>query len=224
MQELEAKEQARPYLPELRQSDSSLRGKGNDETFGAATDSEQEPFEQDTANRDTMAASGSRGIAPSPIQAQRAHSNRKIVQTESPVGGSVEPPSFETESYRLAVEDMKKSGKTVRITMMLEALDESGLSFRAGKWFLLDDNGERWNELKHDDAWVRHQRSGRDGAMGAPPALMGVHLVSGTKVKDSLVFNATGSGQGARFTLVGVESEPQSEREIILRGLVADKN
>jgi hypothetical protein len=229
MQELEAKEQARPYPPDLRPSESSLRGRDDDKISGAAVDSEQEPFERDTATRDSSTASGPRGIVPSPNQARDAPSNIEDIQTESPTGGSVEPaswPSFETESYRLTVEDMKKSGKTVRITMMLEAIDEGGLSFRAGEWYLLDESGERWNELKRDPASVRNLRSGREGgrAMGAPPALMGVHLVSGTKAKDNLTFNATGSGKGSRFTLVGLESQPQSEREIIFRGLTANSD
>jgi hypothetical protein len=125
--------------------------------------------------------------------------------------------TFETESYRLTAEDLKKFGKTVRVTMVLEAIDEGGLTFRAGEWYLLDENGERWTQLRPDPALIRQQR--REGLQ---PPLTSVHLVSGTKVKDKLIFNAMGSGQGTNFTLIGLESSPQPRREIVLRGLIGN--
>lgn len=135
-----------------------------------------------------------------------------------PTGVAGEPASrqtFETEAYRLTVEDVKKSGKTIRVSMVLEAIGEEGLTFRAGEWYLLAGNGERWTELKRDPALVRQAR--RDGLQ--VPFSDGMHLVSGTKVKSSLVFEATGSGQGDSLTLIGVESYPRPRREIVLKGL-----
>jgi hypothetical protein len=101
--------------------------------------------------------------------------------------------------------------------MLLEGIGEGGVHFDAGDWYLLDENGERWTlslpnrgEIERElEAGVR--RPFRDG----------IRLVPGTKAKDSLVFSATGSGQGTSFTLIGAEVAPQSRREIILRGLTA---
>jgi hypothetical protein len=136
-------------------------------------------------------------------------------------GGSLSYKPFETESYRLTVGDVKKSGNTVRVTMVLEVLGENGFTFHAGKWYLLDENGERWNELNSDSPSARLESERALAAGTRAPFRDRVRLVPGTRVKDSLVFSATGLGEGVNFTLIGVEVEPQRRREIILRSLVA---
>lgn len=128
---------------------------------------------------------------------------------------------FETESYRLTVGEVKKSGNTVRVTMALEVIGESGVIFHAGKWYLLDENGERWNELNSDSPSARLESERALAAGMRAPFRDRIRLVPGTRVKDSIVFGATGSGEGVNFTLIGVEDEPQPRRDIILRGLVA---
>jgi len=97
--------------------------------------------------------------------------------------------------------------------MILEAIADSDLTFDAQGWYLLDENGEQWTELRPDAASVRHQlRAGLQ-----VPFQREVRLLSGTKVKGSLIFSTAGSGQGTKFTLMGTERRPQAEREIVLR-------
>jgi hypothetical protein len=197
MEELEAKEQALPSAPISQPNESE-----ESETPPLANAaSEPRVLEQSTVARDIRTPSGTGGPAPSSIEPQASQSE----------------PVFQTESYRLEVVEVKKSGTTVRVTMALEALYEGSFPFRAGGWYLLDEKGERWNEFKLDPALVRNQR--REGLQA--PFRDGIRLVPGTKVKDNLVFNAAGSGMGANFTLIAIESKPQADREIVLRGLVS---
>ena len=175
--------------------------------------------------RETQTSSNESG-SPSAVAEQPSQAS-----PVSPAGGGPSPtdssvklaswPSFETESYRLIVEDMKKAGTTVRVTMLLEVLGERGLDFHAGGWRLIDENGEQWSELSSDSPSSRLEMERAVAAGLRAPFRDKIHLVSGTRVKDSLVFSAMGSGQGIKFTLIGVESDPQPRREIVLRGLVA---
>src|SRR5215216_1403721 len=55
-------------------------------------------------------------------------------------------PKLETESYRLIVESVRRVGETVTLQMQVEAVLGGSVEFNAGGWYLLDENGDRWDD------------------------------------------------------------------------------
>jgi TolB-like protein len=121
-----------------------------------------------------------------------------------------ELPTLETESYRLTVESVRRVGDTVILQIRAEAVLGRSVEFNAGGWYLLDENGDRWDDR---DAHIR-QRQGET-------FYRSVELLSGTSVRGELTFAATAGSSGRRFTLAAREYKPNYGREIVIRGLQA---
>ncbi len=120
-------------------------------------------------------------------------------------------PMLETESYRLIVESVRRVGETVTLQIRAEAVLEKSVEFNAGNWYLLDENGDRWDEPNA----ILRQRQGET-------FYNVVKLLPGTKVRGKLTFTAAAGSDGRRFTLAAQEFQPTYGREIIIRGLQAE--
>lgn len=129
-------------------------------------------------------------------------------------------PMFETESYRLLVESVTKAGSTVTIGLRLESVRGTTIHFVASGWYLLDENGQRW-DTQESAAEIRALRALRhDGGSSPNFVEVSVDLVPGTRVRGEIVFSATADESGRQFTLVGKELT-RRPRDVVIRGLRA---
>jgi TolB-like protein len=133
-----------------------------------------------------------------------------VGKDETGQGKSLALPTLETESYRLVVDSVRRTGNTATLRLHLEAVSDRSVEFNAGGWYLLDENGDRWEDPND------HIRQ-RQGETFYNP----VKLLSGTKVRGELTLTAAAGSNGRRFTLVAREFLPNYGREMIIRGLQA---
>jgi hypothetical protein len=70
--------------------------------------------------------------------------------------------------------------------------------------YLLDENGNRWNQQNPDSAGF---------------SWSGVQIDPGTKVKSTFTFVAKDDDAGTRFSFICPEGSPQQGRRIIIQGI-----
>jgi TolB-like protein len=131
---------------------------------------------------------------------------------ETPLAGgqqSSKQPMFEVDSYRITAESLRKVGNTATLLLTLESHADKTLNFsmEAG-CYLLDENGERWNQERGADS------AGFTG-------FYGVELIPNTRIKSSFKLAAQGADTGLTFTFVCTEHSPQYPRKIVLRQISA---
>jgi TolB-like protein len=139
--------------------------------------------------------------------------------SETPNQSAAKLPNFETESYRVNIGSVRKSGSNIAVTLTFENVSEKKVLLAWGGFsfgtpsnegpYLLDENGEKWLLLANDEARIVWHSG--FGPVDLPP---------GTRIKTKFVFG--GSGQGKLFTLVCTEGAPKSGREIVIHGLTPD--
>lgn len=129
-------------------------------------------------------------------------------------------PTFETESYRVTIESVRRRGNSITVTLVFESVSESkialswGWSFEPdGGLYLLGENGEKWVAERRPGLMARD-----DAGIVFTPGMGQVSLLPGTKIKTKFVFG--GSGTSSSFTLVSREGAPRSGRDIVIHGLV----
>jgi hypothetical protein len=121
---------------------------------------------------------------------------------------------YENGTYKLVMESARRSENSLTLVMTAENLTDKPikLAFRASA-YLIDENGERWNQADSDSAgyWAW----GREFALN--------DLVPNTKRRTRLLFKPAGttaaSTQGQVFTLVGQEYRPVETRVLTLNGI-----
>lgn len=122
-------------------------------------------------------------------------------------------PSFETESYRVTVDAVRKVGNSVSITMFFESTsdDKIQLGWRCfeDEIYLLDENGEKWVLQDRDS-----------GGIVVPLGYGPVDLLPGTRIKSKFTFAAKGDNTGTVFTLAVIERAPR-ERQVLVKGIKA---
>lgn len=119
-------------------------------------------------------------------------------------------PTFETESYKVTVESMRRTASSIALTLVFESLSDrkTRLSWNGNATYLLDENGERWDLDGRDSAGVVWRP-------GHGPAT----LLPGTKIKTRLLFLPRGQATGTRFTLASSEGQPRNDRQVLIRDI-----
>lgn len=160
-------------------------------------------------------------------------SNTTAPQTTSPVSGGSGAattstyPRFETESYRVTVESIRRKGSSLSVTLVFESLSDTNvkLSWSRTETYLLDENGERWKLDEQGGGNARGEFI--IGGLRSQAPLTGITsitsggitLLPGTKVRNTLLFSPEGQSNGTQFALAAVEYSPKYGRQIIIRGL-----
>lgn len=125
-------------------------------------------------------------------------------------------PTFETESYLVTAESIRRAANTINVTLTFKSLSDQTISlswrgFPSENIYLLDENGEKWFLEGGDTAGVLWF-----------PGYGSAELLPDTKLKTKIVFTAQGATTGTRFTLAATEGAPKSGRQITIRGLRVD--
>lgn len=126
-------------------------------------------------------------------------------------GSSASSPTFETESYRVTVGAVRRTGNSLTLTLTFESLSDDKVMLSWDGYsgtYILDENGERWNLEGRDSAGVLW-------FPGYGPAT----LLPGTKIKTKFVFAPRGQSTGTRFTLAANEGQPKAGRQVLIRGI-----
>lgn len=112
-------------------------------------------------------------------------------------------PVLETESYRITVESVKKSGNNLTVVMIFENLTSKILTLQMSRIssYLLADTGEKWTIPQADTASIF-------GWMSAP-----VELAPQAKRRTTVRFETKDTEEGTVFTLVLEEFHPQGNRK-----------
>ncbi len=132
------------------------------------------------------------------------------IQTSNPRVASGKSTTFATDSYyRLIADTVRKSGSVASVLVTVESVEATTVRFTANEWYLIDENGERWDQEGQDTAEISGYRMAGNG----------VDLVPGRAIKSRFTFRAKGASTGAEFSLHASEGLPKQGRQIILEGL-----
>jgi hypothetical protein len=134
-------------------------------------------------------------------------------QPEKAATGS--EPTYENTAYRLRVESARKAGATVTAFVALENIGKDPIKFAIRNTsYLIDENGDRWNQAGTDSAALWAWGEGFNLA----------DLIHGIKLRTKLLFkSASGSSQGQVFTLIAKEYRPQEGRVLSVAGIKAER-
>ncbi len=121
---------------------------------------------------------------------------------------------FENGTYRLVIESARRADASLTLVLTAENLTDKAYKFalRASA-YLIDENGERWNQADSDSAgyWAW----GREFDLN--------DLIPKTKRRTRLLFRPAGApaaaAQGQLFTLIGQEYRPQENRPLTISGI-----
>jgi len=121
---------------------------------------------------------------------------------------------YENGTYRLVIESARRTDANLTLVLTAENLTDKSykLALRASA-YLIDENGERWNQADSDSAgyWAW----GREFDL--------VDLIPKIKRRSRLLFRPAGApaaaAQGQLFTLVGQEYRPQEKRDLTINGI-----
>lgn len=138
-------------------------------------------------------------------------------------GVSGKTPTFETDSYRIEVQEVKRSGKTVVVTLVVENVSDKVLCFGTfnSPWFLFDENGERLITRTPDTA-LFHTPPGEDGRTTWDVSNKGVEIPTKAKLRSKFVFAGAIENTGKHFTLSAGEIWPQNGRKIVIKDLTLE--
>lgn len=140
-------------------------------------------------------------------------------------------PTFETESYRIEVQEVKRSGKTILVTLAVENVTGGVLHFSTlnSPWYLSDEHGERLVTLAPDTARFHAPPAAESdrvplGAAPNRPVIdpRGVEIPSSAKLKSRFLFTGSEENVGERLTLIAEEKVPQAGRKIIIKDINVD--
>jgi len=144
----------------------------------------------------------------------------QAVENASTITDSASPPTFVTESYRVVVSDVERTGGNIIVTLIFENLLDKNITIAWGSgevgnddrlWhgedpYLIDENADRYYLRSRDDGKVTN-------CLWCGSA----ELLPGTKLKTHFIFKDTGNGK--TFTFASKEFEPKSDRAIVIKGL-----
>lgn len=146
------------------------------------------------------------------VHAQQAKSQATLTPptlSSVPVTAQEPPPqpgTFVTASYRLSASAFRKDGNHITLALTAESLSDKAMRFvvLTISCFLLDENGNRWNQENPDSAGF---------------AWSGVEIDPGMKVKSNFSFVTNGADNGTQYSLICPEASPQQGRRITIRGI-----
>lgn len=148
-------------------------------------------------------------VLKTPAPPQQPTSPPLAQQEEKPKEIATPPqtlPVLETESYRVTIESVKKSGNSLTMVMIFENLTSKmlvvGMDLCGNATHLLDDVGEKW-KVRSDTAGIFSGCGGR------------VELAPKTKRRTTVSIETDESGAGTVFTLVLEESIPKSRKHVM---------
>jgi hypothetical protein len=169
----------------------------------------------DTQTKDAAKLAGEAEVHfnPSPSNLD-AHPKSPAVSVTQPVPSHsptsttapIQPGTFVTGSYRLSASALKKDGNHITLSLTAQSLSDKPLRFGVltVACYLLDDNGNRWNQ---------------DGADSAGFSWSGVDIDPGMKIKSNFTFVTRDSDSGTQYSLSCPETNPQQGRRITIRGI-----
>jgi hypothetical protein len=119
---------------------------------------------------------------------------------------TIQPGTFVTASYLLSTNAVRKDGSHITLSLTAESLSDKPIRFvvLSISCYLLDENGNRWNQESPDSAGF---------------AWSGVEIDPGMKVKSSFSFVAKDTDNGTQYSLICPEASPQQGRRITIRGI-----
>jgi hypothetical protein len=146
------------------------------------------------------------------VLAQGTHtSGANLPRQSGPVSAQEIQPTtqlgtFATASYRLSTSAIQKDGDHITLSLTAESLSDKPMRFvvLTISCYLLDENGNRWNQDSPDSAGF---------------AWSGVEIDPGVKVKSNFSFVTKDAATGTQYSLMCPESSPQQGRRITIRGL-----
>ena len=123
-----------------------------------------------------------------------------------------ERAAFETESYSVRIESLRRQGDSLRLVLIFENITETLIHLQwvgdmGDHTYLVDERGNKW-PLYGSDSQGIVWRSG----MGA------VEVAAGTKLRSTFVFSARVPSDAHDFTLVSTEASPM-RRAVSIHGL-----
>lgn len=145
---------------------------------------------------------------PSPTQSPRRPSTETIRTSER-------PNFFQTESYSVTVESVKRKANNFTVTLVFESLSDKIINLRLGSdqyyWdqrgpYLLDEKSNKYSL----------QRPDSEGFVSCSGCSF-KDLLPRTKLKSQFLF--FGSGNGTTFTFMTTESLPVRGRAVVIKGL-----
>lgn len=151
-------------------------------------------------------------------QSHRPHILRNIMPDQRPKEASMPEPTsssmLETESYRMNIDSINKSGNMLKIDLTFENLTSNilplSLTTNPDGTYLLDDIGEKWTQQQEDTAGIFVEG-------------VGIQLAPGAKRRTTVTFVTNESGGGNTFSLVFWEGQPQRGRTHTLHRIRAEK-
>jgi hypothetical protein len=119
---------------------------------------------------------------------------------------SLQPGTFVTGSYRLNASGFRKDGSHITLSLTAQSLSDKPFRFvvLTISCYLLDENGNRWNQENPDSAGF---------------AWSGVEIDPGMKIKSNFSFVAKDTDGGTQYSLICPESSPQQGRRITIQGI-----
>lgn len=131
-------------------------------------------------------------------------SGSPIAATQTQSG--IQPGTFVTASYRLSASRALKDGSHINLSLTVESLSDNPFRFvfLSVSCYLLDQDGNRWNQEKPDSAGF---------------AWSGVEVDPGMKVRSSFSFVSREMATNGDYNLICSESSPQQGRRITIHGI-----
>ncbi len=133
-------------------------------------------------------------------------SDRSLTPSAAPANKPVKRGIFETDSYTLRSETLRKVGYDIHLTVTAETQNAAPMRFYISNCYLLDDTGER-SEMDGFDPDTGHFVQAV------------AELIPGTRLKSIFHFKAKSSNESNDYTFVCTEQEPQAQRKIVLSGI-----
>lgn len=155
--------------------------------------------------------------APSVSRDEHAHLPTSPVTRQVPTQSSIpntaqveaiQPGTFVTASYRLSASAVRKDGNHITLSLTAQSLSDKPIRFvvLSISCYLLDENGNRWNQEHPDSAGF---------------AWSGVEIDPGMKVKSNFSFATKDTSTGNQYNLICPESSPQQGRRITIQGITS---
>lgn len=115
-------------------------------------------------------------------------------RASAPAAGEKKAATWQYGTIHVTVESMRKSGTVANVVLVYENSGSETARADTSNFYLLDDNGDRWEE-----AWSHDSHN--------------INLIPGTRVRKTYTFNGKSNASGQEFTLIEEGREPN----IVLR-------
>jgi hypothetical protein len=136
------------------------------------------------------------------------------LETENKRGNA---PSFDGDTYRVTAESLRRTGRTAALILGIEGLDDKTVRVRICGWYLLDENGDRWDEDGEDSAGLC------DGAGGGVDVRVGIKLKTKLAFKPKEPVTGREPASGREFTAMGSQLTPWPPgTQVVITGIILE--